>query len=77
MPKQVTLYHSPVECSVKRGKSIFRKKKIAFPDRDITQNASALADLQKLTLMTTPVILINGEVIVGFDIEKLDGALRE
>jgi len=26
--------------------------------------------------MTTPVIVINGEVIVGFDTEKLDAALK-
>lgn len=32
-------------------------------------------DLKKLGYMTTPVILINGAVIVGFDTDKIDNAL--
>lgn len=37
----------------------------------------ALGELKKLGYMTTPVIQINGEVIVGFDQEKIDGALSK
>jgi len=59
-----------------QAKEYLSQKKIAFRDRDITQDASALAELQKLKLMTTPVIVINGDVIVGFDTEKLDAALK-
>jgi len=35
-----------------------------------------LADLKKLGYMTTPVIVIDGFVIVGFDAEKIDQALQ-
>ena len=31
-----------------------------------------MADLKKLGYMTTPVIVIDGSVIVGFDAEKID-----
>jgi len=57
-------------------KEYLSQKKIAFHDRDITRDASALVELQKLKLMTTPVILVDGEVIVGFDTQKIDAALK-
>jgi hypothetical protein len=42
----------------------------------LSQDPSALGELQKLKVMTTPVIVIDGAVIVGFDTEKLDAAQR-
>ena len=36
---------------------------------------SALAELEKLGFMTTPVTLIDGEAVVGFDREKLEKLL--
>ena len=35
-----------------------------------------MADLTKLGYMTTPVIVIDGLVIVGFDAKKIDQALH-
>ena len=40
------------------------------------QDSSALLDLKKLGFMTTPVIVVDGSVIVGFDAEKIDQALQ-
>lgn len=40
------------------------------------QDPAALADLKKLGYMTTPVILIDGTVVVGFDEEKINQALQ-
>jgi len=40
------------------------------------KDSGALADLKKLGYMTTPVIVIDGSVIVGFDAEKIDQALH-
>ena len=56
-------------------KEYLSQKQIAFRDRDITQDPSALDELRKLKVMTTPVTVIDGEVIVGFDTEELDAAL--
>ncbi|MBI3910989.1 MAG: glutaredoxin family protein [Armatimonadetes bacterium] len=47
-----------------------------YTERDVTQDPGAIAELQKLGVMTTPVTVIDGTtVIVGFDVEKLRGAL--
>ncbi len=59
-----------------QAKEYLSQKGIQFQEKDIAQDPSALADLKKLGYMTTPVIVINGSVIVGFDAEKIDQALR-
>jgi len=59
-----------------KAKEYLSQKNIAFRDRDITQDAAALDELRKLKTLTTPVIVIDGTVIVGFDTEKIDAALK-
>ncbi len=51
-------------------------KEFPFDDKDITKNAQALEELKKLGYMTTPVVVIDSSVIVGFDAEKIAAALR-
>jgi len=62
------------ECSVIKRRSIFRRK-AQLPGEDIAQNPNALADIKELGFMTTPVLVIDGSVIVGFDVEKIDRGL--
>jgi glutaredoxin 3 len=59
-----------------QAKEYLSQKGIKFQEKDIAQDPSALADLKKLGYMTTPVIVIDGSVIVGFDAEKIDRALQ-
>ena len=59
-----------------QAKEYLSQKGIQFQEKDIAQDPSALADLKKLGYMTTPVIVINGSVIVGFDADKIDRALQ-
>ena len=55
-----------------QAKEFLSQKGLAFQDRDIAQDPSALADLKKLGYMTTPVIVVDGAVIVGFDSAKIE-----
>jgi glutaredoxin 3 len=59
-----------------QAKEYLSQKSIPFQERDIVQDPGALADLKKLGYMTTPVIVIDGSVIVGFDAEKIDQAIE-
>ena len=59
-----------------QAKEYLSQKGIKFQERDIAQDPSALADLKKLGYMTTPVIVIDGPLIVGFDADKIDQALQ-
>jgi glutaredoxin 3 len=58
-----------------QAKEYLSQKGITFQERDIAQDPGALADLKKIGYMTTPVIVIDRTVIVGFDAEKIDQAL--
>jgi len=59
-----------------QAKDYLSQKGIEFQERDIAQDPSALADLKKLGYMTTPMIVIDGSVIVGFDADKIDQVLQ-
>ncbi len=59
-----------------QAKEYLSQKGIEFQERDIAQDPGALAALKKLGYMTTPVIDIDGWVIVGFDAENTDQALK-
>lgn len=56
-------------------KEFLSQQKIDFTDRNIAADESALAELEKVGYMTTPVTLIDGEVVVGFDVPKLQTLL--
>jgi glutaredoxin len=56
-------------------KEYLSQKQISFEDRDITTHPAAISELQELGFMSTPVTVIDGESIVGFDVPKLDRAL--
>jgi glutaredoxin len=56
-------------------KEYLSQKQISFEDHDITTHPTAISELQKLGFMTTPVTVIDGKPIVGFDVRKLDEAL--
>ena len=49
---------------------------VGFEERDVSQDEAALDELQKLGLMTTPVTVVDGEAVVGFDQKKLRALLN-
>jgi glutaredoxin 3 len=57
-------------------KEFLSQNKIAFTDRNVAAEETALKELEKLGYMTTPVTLIDGEVVVGFDVSKLRTLLQ-
>ncbi|MFQ5817268.1 MAG: glutaredoxin family protein [Terriglobia bacterium] len=57
-------------------KEFLSQKKVDFTDRNIASDEAALGELEKLGYMTTPVTLIDSEVVVGFDRAKLEKLLE-
>lgn len=57
-------------------KEFLSQNKIDFIDRNIAVDETALKELEELGYMTTPVTVINGEVVVGFDAPKLRSLLE-
>ncbi len=58
-----------------RVKEFLRKQNAPFTDRDITSDATALAELEKLGVMTTPVTVVDGQIVVGYDENRLKAIL--
>jgi glutaredoxin len=44
---------------------------VAYAERDISRDPQALAELSELGYMTTPVTKINGDVVMGFNQQRL------
>ena len=57
-------------------KELLSQNKIECVDRNIAGDEAALAELEKLGYMTTPVTVIDGQVVVGFDRDKLEKLLK-
>jgi glutaredoxin len=57
-------------------KEFLSQNKIEFTDRNIAADETALNELEKLGYMTTPVTVIDGQVVVGFDVPRLRSLLE-
>ena len=57
-------------------KEFLSQNKIEFVDRNIAADEAALNELEKLGYLTTPVTVIDGDVVVGFDAPKLRRLLQ-
>ncbi len=58
-----------------RVKEFLSERGVDFVDRDITTDEEAIAELDELGYMTSPVTVIDGEVVIGFDAAKLEELL--
>ncbi len=57
-------------------KEFLSQNNIEFVDRNIAADERALAELERLGYMTSPVTQIDGDVVVGFDVPKLRSLLQ-
>jgi len=58
-----------------RVKEFLSQRGVPFTERDVSQDAEALAELETLGVLTTPVTVIDGEQVIGFDRPKLERLL--
>lgn len=57
-------------------KEFLSQNKIEYVERNIASDETALAELERLGYATTPVIIVNGEAVIGFDAARLRALLR-
>lgn len=58
-------------------KDFLKKNKVKFENKDVAENEEARNEMiEKSGQMGVPVIDIDGEIIVGYDIEKIKKALK-
>ena len=51
------------------------QKGVAFETRDVINDPAAMEELVETGVLTTPVTIIDGEVVVGFDRKRLEELL--
>jgi len=56
-------------------KEFLSQRGIEFTERNVAEDETALSELEKLGIFTTPVTVIDGEVVIGFDQARLDALL--
>jgi len=54
-----------------RVKEFLRTQNIAFTERRFIRRDIAVGELEELGVMTTPVTVVDGERVVGYDINRL------
>lgn len=73
----VTIYTTPTCVYCKMTKEFFKEHKVQYTEKDVANDAAAREEmLQKSGKMAVPVIDIDGEIVVGFDKERLSELLK-
>lgn len=74
----VTVYSTPTCGYCHMAKQYFKSKGVDYKDIDLTQDVSAqMWVLNKTGQLAVPVIDIGDNIIIGFDRERIDLALRD
>ncbi|MEE8201544.1 MAG: glutaredoxin family protein [Candidatus Acidoferrales bacterium] len=57
-------------------KEFLSQKNVDFTERNVAADEAALGELEKLGYLSTPVTVIAGEAVVGFDQPRLEKLLQ-
>lgn len=70
--KNVTIYSTPTCHFCHAAKDFFKENNIAFTDKDVLADRAAGQEaIKKSGQMGVPVIDVDGEIVIGFDEDKL------
>ena len=76
MDKKVTVYSTPTCPFCMMAKKFLNENNIGFEDIDVSSDQTKAREMvQKSGQMAVPVLDIDGEIIVGFDKERIRKAL--
>ena len=74
---KVKIYSTSTCPWCKKTKEFFKENNIEYEEIDVSTNQEAQKEMiDKSGQMGVPVIDIDGEIIVGYDVEKLKNALK-
>jgi len=75
--KRVVLYSQPGCPPCFAAKSFLKARDVEFEYKDVQADPQALRELMDLNSRSTPTIVVGGEVMIGFDPERLTALLAE
>ncbi len=72
----ITIYTTPTCIYCKMTKAFFKEHDVSYQEKDVSSDPAAQEEMiGKSGQMGVPVIDVNGEIIIGFDKEKLTALL--
>jgi glutaredoxin 3 len=75
---EIKVYSTPTCPYCKMAKEYLTSKGISYQDIDVSKNQEASQEMVKVSgQMGVPVIVINGEPIVGFDKARIDSLIEK
>ena len=73
----IKVYSTPTCPFCKRAKEFLKQNNFAFEDLNVAESEEIRAEMiNKSGQMAVPVLDIDGEIILGFDVEKIKKALK-
>jgi glutaredoxin len=75
MVKTVIVYSQPGWGPCHREKEFLSQKGVEFVDKDVRADQAALNELIEMGYQSTPVTIIDGEAVVGFDQQRISELL--
>lgn len=75
--KRVILYSQPGCPPCFAAKKFLAARNIPFEYKDVQADPAALRELVSLNSRSTPTIVVGDEVMIGFDPERLESALKK
>jgi glutaredoxin-like YruB-family protein len=73
--KRVVLYSQPGCPPCFAAKHFFNSREISFEYKDVTKDPEAMRELVELNSRSTPTIVVDDEVMIGFDMDRLEQLL--
>lgn len=70
--KKITIYTTPTCVYCKLTKAFFKEHNVSYEEKNVAVDADARREMiEKSGQMGVPVVDIDGEILVGFDKDKL------
>ena len=74
----ITIYTTPTCSYCRQLKEFLAQKRIPYKEHDVTQDRAAAAEIARRSGQTAvPVIIIDGQIIIGLDKGRLEQALSQ
>jgi glutaredoxin-like YruB-family protein len=74
--KRVVLYSQPGCPPCYAAKQFLTARNISFEYKDVQADPAALRELVRLNSRSTPTIVVDEEVMIGFDPDRLESLLQ-
>ena len=75
--KKVEIYTSDTCIQCIKAKEYLKNRNIEFKEYNISNDLEAKRELIKMGYMSIPVILIDGEHVLGFDLNRIESLLEK